>query len=134
MKARNISLSLSLSLSAFHLMYFKALYWRSQKFCNILLTWATIRQLWMLLRRSMKLTNHTRLWDAELDCNSLDLPLCLVVWPRIPLFLVNLTLLDRTSCNPSKISWIIWLLSHGCFWSIMVEFKLIKYKFLKSTI
>ena len=35
----------------------------SQKFCNILITWGTIQQLWILLL--INVMNHTGLWDAE---------------------------------------------------------------------
>ena len=38
----------------------------SQKFCNILVTWSTIWQLQIIFAKVMKMTNQTRLWDANL--------------------------------------------------------------------
>ena len=37
----------------------------SQKSCNILVTWSTIRQLRMLFADDVKMTNHTELWHYE---------------------------------------------------------------------
>ena len=113
----------------------------SQKFCNILVTWSTIQQLWMFLLRS-------RSWKTTLDCETPNLldtlnancHICLHSWehslriycfrPTWPCLIVGV-LVTRvkfielcgqcTLCTTNVI---------GCFCGIMGQFEVVKHKFL----
>ena len=83
--------------------------------------------------------NPTRLWDAELECYSLDLLLWLGSWPWNPQFYAYLAnwakFLEPSSCctvvnfafafHTTKV--------FDCFCSVMAQFELVKYKFLNKT-
>ena len=121
--------------------------WVSQKFCNILITWSTIWQLWMLLSGSWS-------WRTTLDCEMLSSS------DNFQILLVGIASMAWRLTSESRSTWpclIIKVLSawekflepfsyntvinctftfhstnnFGCVCCVMAQFKLIKHKFPK---